>query len=131
MVRRVATHLMFAGEASAALELYAAVFPEFHVDRVDRYGPGEQGAEGTVRIAEISFGAHDMVAIDSPVKHAFTFTPAMSLFVDFESAESLDAAFARLAEDGQVYMPLNNYGFSQRFGWCSDKFGVSWQLNLR
>jgi predicted 3-demethylubiquinone-9 3-methyltransferase (glyoxalase superfamily) len=25
MVRRVATHLMFVGEASAALELYAAV----------------------------------------------------------------------------------------------------------
>lgn len=43
MVRRVATHLMFTGEASAALELYAAVFPEFHVDRVDRYGPGGPG----------------------------------------------------------------------------------------
>ena len=38
MVRGVATHLMFAGEASAALELYAAVFPEFCLDRVERYG---------------------------------------------------------------------------------------------
>ncbi|MCA8899133.1 MAG: VOC family protein, partial [Hyphomonas sp.] len=24
----------------------------------------------------------------------------------------------------------DNYGFSQRFGWIADKFGVSWQLNL-
>jgi len=35
-----------------------------------------------------------------------------------------------LAEGGRVLMPLNNYGFSQRFGWLADRFGVSWQLNL-
>jgi predicted 3-demethylubiquinone-9 3-methyltransferase (glyoxalase superfamily) len=27
-------------------------------------------------------------------------------------------------------MPLGNYGFSKKFGWCVDPFGVSWQLNL-
>ena len=27
-------------------------------------------------------------------------------------------------------MPLDDYGFSQRFGWMNDRFGVSWQLNL-
>ncbi|MEL6662392.1 MAG: VOC family protein, partial [Pseudomonadota bacterium] len=27
-------------------------------------------------------------------------------------------------------MPMDNYGFSQRFAWVNDKFGVSWQLNL-
>jgi uncharacterized glyoxalase superfamily protein PhnB len=38
--------------------------------------------------------------------------------------------FATLVEGGAVFMPLGNYGFSRRFGWCSDRFGVSWQLNL-
>jgi predicted 3-demethylubiquinone-9 3-methyltransferase (glyoxalase superfamily) len=27
-------------------------------------------------------------------------------------------------------MPLDNYGFSRKFTWLNDKFGVSWQLNL-
>ena len=33
-------------------------------------------------------------------------------------------------DGGQILMPLDNYGFSQRFGWLNDRFGVSWQLNL-
>ena len=64
------------------------------------------------------------------MKHDFTFTPAMSLFVDCDNTEELERAFAALSEGGKVFMPLDDYGFSKRFGWCSDRFGVSWQLNL-
>src|SRR4029450_2991900 len=112
MARRAATHLMFAGQASAALELYASTFPSFRIDRLDRYGPGEPGAEGSVKLAEASLSGHALVVIDSPVQHAFTFTPAMSLFVDCESRQELDSAFAALSAGGQVFMPLDNYGFS-------------------
>jgi predicted 3-demethylubiquinone-9 3-methyltransferase (glyoxalase superfamily) len=27
-------------------------------------------------------------------------------------------------------MAMADYGFSKRFGWVNDRFGVSWQLNL-
>lgn len=130
MVRSVATHLMFTGDASTALELYTAVFAEFRVERIERYSAGEAGAPGSVRRADVVFGQHRVIAIDSPVTHAFSFTPSMSLFVDCDSASTLDSAFAQLAEGGHVFMPIADYGFSQRFGWCSDRFGVSWQLNL-
>ena len=130
MTQRVATHLLFTGEASAALELYSATFSAFRVARLDKYGPGEPGAEGSVKRADASLGDHALIIIDSPVRHAFTFTPAMSLFVECENDTELDAAFAALSAGGQVLMPLDNYGFSRRFGWCADRFGVSWQLNL-
>lgn len=67
---------------------------------------------------------------ESPIKHPFDFTPAVSLFVDFDSAEELDRVFAALSEGGFVMMPLDNYGFSERFAFIQDRYGVSWQLNL-
>src|SRR5262245_42138928 len=130
MTQHVATHLMFESSAAAALDLYSAIFPEFTMTRIEKYGAGEAGPEGTVRRADAMFKGHALIVIDSPVTHGFTFTPAMSLFVDCETGEELDATVAKLSAGGQVFMPLDNYGFSRRFGWCVDRFGVSWQLNL-
>jgi predicted 3-demethylubiquinone-9 3-methyltransferase (glyoxalase superfamily) len=121
---------MFQGEASAAMELYSSIFPSWRCERLERYGPGEPGREGTVMRADAYLEDHALILIDSPVKHDFTFTPAMSIFVDLGSEEELESAFQRLSEGGRVFMPIDNYGFSRRFGWCADRFGVSWQLNL-
>jgi predicted 3-demethylubiquinone-9 3-methyltransferase (glyoxalase superfamily) len=33
-------------------------------------------------------------------------------------------------EGGSAKMPLDNYGFSRKFAWVADSYGVSWQLNL-
>ena len=70
------------------------------------------------------------MCFDSPTKHDFTFTPAISIFVECESEAEQDQAFAQMSADGKVFMPLASYGFSKKFGWVSDRFGVSWQLNL-
>jgi predicted 3-demethylubiquinone-9 3-methyltransferase (glyoxalase superfamily) len=127
----VSTSLMFQdGNAQEAMSLYASVFPGARIERIERYGPGEPGPEGTVKVARFDLNGHRLMFSDSFVKHAFTFTPSISLFVDFASVDELDAAFAKLSEGGSVYMQLDNYGFSQRFGWCGDRYGVTWQLNL-
>jgi predicted 3-demethylubiquinone-9 3-methyltransferase (glyoxalase superfamily) len=118
------------GNAQEAMSLYRSVFPGARVERIERYGPGDPAPEGTVKVAQFDLNGHRLMFSDSYVKHEFTFTPSVSLFVDFASAEQLDSTFAKLAEGGKVFMPLDNYGFSPRFGWCCDRFGVSWQLNL-
>ena len=74
--------------------------------------------------------APTIMAIDSALPHDFTFTPAMSLYVECEFAVELEGAFAALADGGMELMPLGDYGFSRRFGWVQDKYGVSWQLDL-
>jgi len=58
------------------------------------------------------------------------FTPSISVFVECESDAEIEEGFSRLSTDGQVLMPLDNYGFSTKFGLVKDRFGPSWQLNL-
>ena len=129
MLRSVSTFLMFEGVAEKAMNLYVSVF-KGEIKHVERYGPGEPGAEGSVKLASFTLAGHDLRCIDSPAKHGFTFTPSVSLFVECENEAELDAAFATLSESGGVLMPPGNYGFSKKFAWINDRFGVSWQLNL-
>jgi predicted 3-demethylubiquinone-9 3-methyltransferase (glyoxalase superfamily) len=130
MARKITPHLMFDGVAEEAMNFYVSLFEGSGITRIERYGPGEPGAEGSVKLASFRLRDQDFQCIDSPVKHGFTFTPSLSLFVDCESETELDKLFGRLADGGGVLMPLGSYGFSTRFGWVNDRFGVSWQLNL-
>jgi predicted 3-demethylubiquinone-9 3-methyltransferase (glyoxalase superfamily) len=130
MAARLSPHLMFEGNAGDALELYLAAFPDAEETTVDRYGEDEQGKAGTIKLAELHLAGTHVLLIDSPIPHNFTFTPSVSLFVDCSDEEELERVFATLSEGGAVLMPLGDYGFSERFAWITDRFGVSWQLNL-
>lgn len=127
----VSTHLMFSGTASEAIKLYQSEFDEFKIQELLKYGDSDGEMAGKIKIAKVKFADHDLIIIDSPPVHDFTFTPAMSLFIDFEDTADLNRAFEVLSRNGKVFMPLDNYGFSPRFGWVQDRFGVSWQLNLK
>ena len=118
------------GDAKPAIEFYSSVFNGFKVVHIEEYGANETGHQGSIKVAKAEFCNLSLMIIDSPIPHAFDFTPSMSLFVDFENHDELDLAYARLSEMGEVLMPINNHGFSQMFAWVKDKFGVSWQLNL-
>jgi predicted 3-demethylubiquinone-9 3-methyltransferase (glyoxalase superfamily) len=130
MTRSLATHLMFDGQASEAIEFYARVFPQLEIRSVERYGPDAPNLEGTVRVAELSLRDHRIIVIDSPVPHDFSFTPAVSLFVECDTVDELDRVADALCDGGTVHMPPGDYGFSERFAWCQDRYGVSWQVNF-
>ncbi len=127
---KVKTHLMFQGDAKKAIDLYSSTFKDFEVREIENYEEGEQVSVGSFKLANISFAGHELIILDSPPVHDFSFTPSMSIFVDFDTRDELEAAFAELSEGGKIMMPLDNYGFSNRFGWIADRYGVSWQLNL-
>ena len=130
MALSVTTFLMFDSNAEEAMRFYVSLFEGSEIHHVERWGPGEPGAEGRVKQARFTLGGHELRCFDSPVKHAFTFTPAISLFVDCADEAELDRAFQQLSTGGAVLMELGGYGFSRKFGWVNDRFGVSWQLNL-
>ena len=130
MANSLTPFLMFTGACEKAINFYVGLFPGAEITLLERYGVGEQGPEGTVKRAAFTIAGQPLLAIDSPPVHAFTFTPAISLFVQCRSIERMKVLVERLAEGGKVYMPLDDYGFSKLFAWVGDRFGVTWQLNL-
>ncbi|TKB11047.1 MAG: VOC family protein [Mesorhizobium sp.] len=121
---------MFEGRAEEAMTFYCETIPQSRVVDVTRYGAGEDGPEGTVKLARASIGDTEVMIFNSPVHHAFTFTPSVSLFVDCSSEEELNRIVDVLSTDGAFLMPAGDCGFSRRFAWLNDRFGVSWQINL-
>ena len=123
MATSVRPFLMFEGQAEEAMRFYTSLFPGAEMTIAVRYPETNKVMRGSFRLA-----GQEVQVTDSPVHHAFTFTPAASLVVDCESEDEL----RRLAEalGAQVLMPVADYGFSRLFTWVADRFGVSWQLNL-
>lgn len=123
MATSVRPFLMFEGQAEEAMQLYTSLFPGATMTIAARYPETGKVMRGSFTVA-----GQEVQVTDSPIHHAFTFTPAASLFVECES----EAELRRLADAlrAQEMMPIASYGFSQLFTWIADKFGVSWQLNL-
>lgn len=128
--RKITPFLTFDGEAEDAMNFYTSLFDDSEVTNLTRYGADEEGAKGTVKQATFTLNGEPYICIDSTVEHEWTFTPAISLYVNCETEAEIDELFAELSDDGDVFMPLDSYPFSEKFGWISDRFGVSWQLNL-
>ena len=130
MKNKISTFLMFRGQAEQAMNFYVSLFENSKIINISRYKKSEAGREGSVRQALFSLNGQDFMCIDSAAEHDFDFTPAISLYVNCESEREINQLFSRLSEGAKVYMKLNAYGFSKKFAWLEDKFGLSWQLNL-
>jgi predicted 3-demethylubiquinone-9 3-methyltransferase (glyoxalase superfamily) len=129
-MQKITTFLMFEGKAEEAMNFYTSLFDKSEIISISRYGANEAGAEGTVKHAIFSLNGQEFMCIDSIVKHDFTFTPSISLYVTCDTEDEIDRVFEKLSREGNVLMPLAAYPFSEKFGWVTDKYGVSWQLNL-
>jgi predicted 3-demethylubiquinone-9 3-methyltransferase (glyoxalase superfamily) len=130
MTAEIQPFLMFEGKAEEALTFYFSLIPDSGFTSIRRYGPEGPGPDGSIMVATATIGGMKVMVSDSYVKHAFSFTPSLSLFVTCGDETEIERLSAALAEGGGVLMPLDNYGFSRRFAWVNDRFGVSWQLNL-
>ena len=103
MAQTITPFLMFEGKAGEAIDFYLSVFENSRLLSMQRYGPGEAGAEGSVMKATLSLAGQILMRIDSPAKHAFTFTPSISFFIDCTEEREVDDLFIKLSRDGQVH----------------------------
>lgn len=122
--------LMFQGDCEAAIRLYAETIPDSEILQLTHWETGGTGPAGTVQMARLRLGQLVVMANDSPPVHDFTFTPSTSVWLECASEDDYEQILGGLGRDGTYLMPDDSYGFSKRFAWLQDRFGVSWQVNL-
>ena len=125
------------GKAEEAMKLYTSLFKNSEIKKIEYYkdeqGENEGKKEGNVKYATFTLDNQGYMASDSSLEHKFTFTPSISIFVECDTEDEIQMLFKKLSENGKIMMPLDDYGFgfSKKFGWTADVYGVSWQLNLK
>ena len=139
---RTTTFLTFVGDqcgkAQEAINFYMSIFPNSNIKTVIKYEEGESGGTPElIKYGLFTLNGVDYMVSESNYNHAWSFTPGISLFVSCDEENEIEFLFEKLTSDGgQIMVPLDNYkgkgdyGFGKKFGWCEDKFGISWQLNL-
>jgi predicted 3-demethylubiquinone-9 3-methyltransferase (glyoxalase superfamily) len=119
--QKITPFLMFvgklAGNVDKAINLYTSLFEKSNIVNIERFTADEEPS-GTVKRAIFNLYGQEFMAIDSHFDHAFTFSGAISFFVNCEGQDEVDFLWDTLTQDGEELM----------CGWLEDRFGVTWQI---
>jgi predicted 3-demethylubiquinone-9 3-methyltransferase (glyoxalase superfamily) len=119
MSQKITPFLWFDHHTEEAIKLYTSLFPNSSITSTQRL-PDEKHLTASFKL-----GSDHFMAIDGgPL---FKFSPAISLFVSVDSAD-LDSVWKNLLDSGTALMPLQQYPFSEKYGWVCDRYGVNWQI---
>ena len=115
-MQKIVPFLWFDGNAEEAMNFYVSVFKNSKVLSVTRYGEAGPGKKGTVMSCTFQLEGQDFYALNGGPQ--FKFTPAISLFVNCETQQEIDALWKKLSAGGR----------EDQCGWLQDKYGLSWQI---
>ena len=132
---QVQPYLFFDGCCEEAVEFYrSALGAEVTTlmrfkDSPEPHEPGmvPPGAEDKVMHTSFRIGDTTVLSSDGRCQGQPSFQ-GFSLALTVPNEAEADRLFARLADGGQVQMPLTKTFFSPRFGMVADRFGVSWMI---
>lgn len=128
---KITTFLTFQeNNAEEAMNFYVGLFENSKIIDIQRHGKDGPAKEGTIFVARFVLNGSHFACSDSYIKHEWDFTPGVSNWIECDSSEEIENFYSKFSEKGKVLMPLDNYGFSSKFAFIEDQFGVSWQLNL-
>lgn len=131
-------YLNFNGNTEEAFTFYKSVFGgEFAmVLRFRDFGENPMGVpdEDLDKIAHIALplGEHNLLmgtdALES-MGHSLTAGNNFYINLEPETAEEAERLFQSLSAGGQVEMALAKTEWAEKYGACSDRFGVQWMVN--
>jgi len=115
-MQKIAPYLWFDANAEEAVNFYTSIFKNSSIVNISRYGDAGPGPKGGVLAVTFQLAGQEFMALNGgPL---FTFTPAISFFVNCETQPEVDELWDKLSEGGK----------KDRCGWLTDEYGVSWQV---
>lgn len=121
--QKIIPHLWFDRDAKQAAELYTSLIPGSKVANVSTI---HDTPSGDCDIVSFNLAGQPFMAISAGPM--FKFNPSISFHVKCDTANEVDALWRALSDGGTVLMELGTYPFSERYGWCQDRYGLSWQI---
>jgi len=115
-LQKIVTFLWFDNQAEEAANFYVSLFKNSKITGVHQYGEAGPGPKGSVMMVNLQLEGQEFMALNGGPQ--FQFTPAISLFVNCETQEEVDALWDKLSAGGR----------KDRCGWLQDKYGLSWQI---
>ncbi|WP_404353846.1 VOC family protein [Exiguobacterium aurantiacum] len=115
--------IWFEDDVEAIAEWYVSKFPDSFVDYTTKLSDTPSG-ETTVVTVSLA-GQFFQLLGAGPLKER---NPSVSYMVTFPTSEEVETLWNELMDGAEVLMPLDTYDFSERYGWLTDKHGVSWQI---
>ncbi len=106
------TFLWFPGNMEAALNFYSEVFTDFVIHSENRPSP-----DGDLFTADFSIYGHEFIGMNWPGGDPFN--EAISLSLNVDGQEEVD----------RLWNAITARGKEGRCGWCTDEFGVTWQVS--
>ncbi len=132
MMRRITSCLWYDGNAEDAARFYTSVFPDSKIDSTapvtESVAKAARLPEGSVLTVTFRLADHHFMGLNGGPE--FKFTPATSFYVGCRSSEEIDELWKKLSEGGSVLIAIDKYPWAKRYGWCRDRFGLTWQLIL-
>jgi predicted 3-demethylubiquinone-9 3-methyltransferase (glyoxalase superfamily) len=129
---KITPHLWFDKESREAAEFYVSAFG--NNSKITNITTLHDTPSGDADMVSFELSGQPFMAISAgPV---FKFNPSVSFMVNFDPSreenarKNLDALWEKLSAGGRALMPLDQYPFSEHYGWVEDKYGLSWQLIL-
>src|ERR1700758_3068263 len=112
-MQKITPFLWFNHEAEEAANFYVSIFKNSKIEAVKRYGDAGPGPKGSVMIVKFTIEEQEFTALNGGPQ--FSFTPAISLFVNCETQAEVDQLWEKLSAGGR----------KDRCGWLTDKYGLS------
>lgn len=115
-MQKIIPFLWFNDKAEEAMNFYTSIFKNSKIVSVTRYGDAGPGPKGSVMTGIFQIEGQEFYALNGGPH--FTFTPAISFFVNCETQQEIDELWEKLSAGGEP----------GRCAWLKDKYGVSWQI---